>query len=134
MEQYQVITLRISTAKRPWVAGNPQRLVYRVVLASGKEISLRELAARMEISHSTLYEEIVIGGQLSVGSHTTAFVEAIARAKRKNRMLAKTVKCQHCNGRGRVPKPSASEVAAKKAHIDALNNFGEESADSAGIT
>lgn len=101
-----MITLRISLPKRPWISNNPQRKVYRVVLDSGAEISIKELATRLGVAYNTLFEEITYGSQLSVGTHTTKFHEAMARAKRKNRVFAKTVKCQHCNGRGRIARPN----------------------------
>lgn len=98
-----MITLKISLPKRPYdpVRG-ARRWVYRVVLDSGKQIGLTELATRLGVSYSTLFHEVEC---LGPGTHSHRFHECMAIAKRKNRRLAKTTKCLACNGRGRIPTP-----------------------------
>lgn len=98
-----MISLRISAPKRPWVRNTPQRKVYRVILNDGREIGIAEIAAKLGVSRSTLFNEIM-GGGMGLGTYTREFHVAMARAKAANRVFSKTVKCPHCKGRGRVQR------------------------------
>lgn len=99
------LSLRISMPAKPYMKNNPRRLVYRVVFSTGREISLKQLADKLDIPYTTVFQAVRLS-TMSVGTHTDAFMMILAaiQARRKLTNRARTVPCPHCKGRGRVPR------------------------------
>lgn len=97
------VSLRITFPTRPYDKARPVRLRYRVVLQTGKEITLPVLSRELGISHGTLMEAIKLKS-LPLGTYGQEFMEILAavRAKRKRSHTSKWVRCEHCKGKGRT--------------------------------
>lgn len=98
--------LVVSKPLRPLKYGKTTRLQYKVVLDSGKELRLTDVAREINVPYSSLaarvHTELAV-----VGVHTEAFLSIIADVKKRAHAgrLA-TTKCPTCAGHGRVPKPA----------------------------
>lgn len=94
--------LVVSKPLRPLKYGNTTRLQYRVVLDSGKELRLTDVAREINVPYSSLAARVHTE-LATVGIHTDAFLSIIADVKKRahHGRLA-TTKCPSCKGKGWV--------------------------------
>lgn len=97
-----MLKLQISMPLVPVHPGRPKRLVYRVFLDSGREITVPQLAARLKIPRSTILRDIRDAG-MSVGTHEETFVALLAAARGRMRKPRADCVCPRCGGSGKVP-------------------------------
>ena len=95
--------LRVSMPLRPTEGAKITRWQYRVILNSGKSISLPEFARLLKLPYPSL-AKLVHTELAIIGDHVDKFIDIVQRVKRgmrKGASLRYSI-CPHCNGHGKI--------------------------------
>lgn len=121
--------LVVSKPLRPLAYGNTTRLQYRVILDSGKELRLTEVARQIKVPYPSLAARIHTE-LATVGIHTDAFLRIIADVKKRKRAATKYNECPTCYGTGRLQRVVVPDIPTGDAlaieEIEAAHLAGDK--------